>query len=155
MRKQHGGLPFGFKILGGVIALLVLAYGVQLMFTSPTTAAPTALVVADAPADYAVKEAPSMPIEPIRIISPANGSIQSPGFSVKIAIGSSTVVCYYRTDDNNKLTWDRRMKPCTLDLTISKDFCKAKGANTCKVYVEATDANGNVLGSDTAYFSLQ
>ncbi|MFH1181904.1 MAG: hypothetical protein V1702_03015 [Candidatus Woesearchaeota archaeon] len=158
MKKKHRRLSGEVKVIGGVIAVLVLAYAFQVIFT-PSSAAPTGLAVAETPyvppSDSAPKNFETPKADPIRIISPAEGSIQSPGFTVTIAIGSNTAICYYRTDDNDQLTWDRRMRPCTLELAIGPEFCKTKGANTCKVYAEAADANGNILGSDTAYFSLQ
>jgi len=65
------------------------------------------------------------------------------------------LTCYYQLKDNGKLAWDRRMNPCKAELPVSADHCKTQGKDTCYVYVEAADADGNVIGSETVYYSIK
>ena len=65
------------------------------------------------------------------------------------------MICYYQTRDDGTVKWDRRMKPCRTELTVERGYCSTVGKNTCYVLVEAYDGNGNGLGSDSAYYSIQ
>jgi hypothetical protein len=139
LQRQSGN----FKVLGAIIAVLAIAFVFQAFFFHGK----------DEPTGFAVKD--TTPVgNAISIISPSKSSLQSPGFTIQIKINDNTGICYYRTDDSGEITWDRRMRPCSLSLAILPEYCHTKGANTCKVTVEAEDLEGNILGSDSAYFSI-
>lgn len=90
-----------------------------------------------------------------KIVEPAKGSTVSPGFTVKIELPTEALTCYYQTRDDGTVKWDRRMKPCRTEISVEKGYCSTVGKNTCYIVVEAYDGNGNGLGSDSAYYSIQ
>jgi hypothetical protein len=155
--KKRRNYSLQLKVIGAIIAIIALSFGFQILLASEPSPAPTALVIAEPDIGTLVQDAsaPSEKPVPIAIIYPEKSSMQAHGFSIRISVSGDKITCYYRTDDAGRLTWDRRKKPCLIDMPITSDMCNTKGANTCKVYVEAADANGNTIGSDTAYFGLQ
>lgn len=92
---------------------------------------------------------------PIKIVSPPKGSTQAPGFDVTIEVSSQVLQCYYSVKDNSQFTWDRRLKPCKTALPVAAEHCKTSGANTCRVEVEAWSSDGNLLGTDSAYYGIR
>ncbi len=101
------------------------------------------------------KPASNSATTPIAIVSPAKGSAVSPGFDVNVEVSEQVLTCYYLVKDNGAVTWDRRIKPCKTTFTVTADFCKTVGKDTCYVYAEAADGNGNIIGSDIAYYSIK
>ncbi len=122
------------------------------------TAAATATgTVQKAPQQPQQQPKPASATTPITLVSPAKGSAQSTPFEVGLEISEDVLSCYYLVKDNGAITWDRRTKPCKTTFTVAADYCKAATAaeKTCYVYVEAADSNGNIIGSDTAYYSIK
>lgn len=174
--RKIRGIPSELKLVGILLLMLGTLYVLQLIpQPSPLklNANPvTGLAIQDSPQESAAtttttatqptqqqaqqpKPASTSGGIPIKIVSPQKGSTQSPGFTLSIETSSDVLTCYYLLEDNGNLAWDRRMKPCRTELPVSADHCKTPGKDTCYVYVEAADSNGNVIGSDTAYYSIR
>ncbi len=183
--KKGKNLPVEVKIVGMLVVMLGALYVFQLIstpsFLKSQVSGVTGFVVSDTdqaaaqspqkaeePAattttatsteeseEKAVKPASTSPTQPVKIISPPKGSVQSPGFKVNVEVSEPVLTCYYRTDDSGQLTWDRRTKPCSLQIQLKPEHCNTIGSNTCRFYAEAADGNGNIIGSDTAYYGIQ
>lgn len=98
---------------------------------------------------------PAPVTDPIKIVSPPKGSTLSPGFDVNVEVSDQVLTCYYLVKDSGAVSWDRRTKPCKTTVTVTADFCKTVGKDTCYVYAEAADGNNNIIGSDNAYYSIK
>ena len=174
-------IPGEVKLVGALVLMLAALYVFQLIsqpsFLKSQVRGITGLVVADSSAvqssqpaqatatttaGKAVQKGPApanaepAPLtDPIKIISPKKGSTLSPGFSVDVKFSEQVLTCYYLIKDSGAVTWDRRTKPCKTTITVAPDFCKTAGENTCYFYAEASDGNGNNIGTDSAYYSIK
>lgn len=176
-------VPSEVRIVGVLVLLLAALYVFQLIsqpsFLKSQVKGVTGLVVADTNNEASSSTAPAQPAQtvavtpkaveqplqpksvsatattPITIVSPAKGSAVSPGFDVNVEVSEQVLTCYYLIKDNGAVTWDRRTKPCKTTFTVTADFCKTVGKDTCYVYAEAADGNGNIIGQDTAYYSIK
>lgn len=175
--EKISNMPQEAKIVGALLLMLAALYVFQVISqpsflksqvdtitglvvseeeqTEPTTTTTTTTTTA-APKQQqqtttATVSTPSAP----KIVEPAKGSTVSPGFTAKFELPTEALTCYYQTRDDGTVKWDRRMKPCRTDITVEKGYCSTVGKNTCYVLIEAYDGNGNGLGSDSAYYSIQ
>jgi hypothetical protein len=182
LSKLTSKMPGEFKLAGVVLLLLVALYVLQLITTpsflksqaksisglvvsdtpqeqaaaaAPAATAPAAKVEAPAAATAAptaVVQPPTVKMTPVTIIGPPKGSVQPAAFTLNIELSPEVLVCYYSVSNKGQIIWDRRMKPCRTDIPVT--YCTT-GTNTCKVYVEVTDFNQNIIGSDTVVYSIQ
>lgn len=125
-----------------------------------TTTTPTSSQVAKKETNQAAQTstapAQATPSGPaIKIVEPAKGSTQSPGFTVKVEFNQDAFICYYQVRDNGAVTWDRRMKPCKTEFTVEPGYCKTAGKNTCFVHVDASNQDGSQVSNGEAYYSIQ
>ena len=172
-------IPGEVKIVGALVLLLAALYVFQLIsqpsFIKSQVKGVTGFIVADSSAVQSsqpaaatpgtVQKAPSPQIaeppkpavitDPIKITSPKKGSVVSPGFDVDVEVSDQVLTCYYLVKDSGAVTWDRRTKPCKTTFSVAADFCRTVGESTCYVYAEAADTNGNMIGTDAAYYSIK
>jgi|SRR3989344_3626836 len=90
---------------------------------------------------------------PVKILSPASGSVVDGDFTVSVQVPKQAKLCYYLIKDDGMVKWDRRTRSCGVDIEVT--HCKTSGADKCYFYYDAQDALGNSLGYDEAYFAVR
>jgi len=144
------------KVVGIIVLFLGVLFAYDFVLNPGgainTVSEVTGNVVADVQEVVEVIQKPEPEPQPpkittVKIISPIEGSVQTPPFTVKAELPLGAAMCYYLIKDNGQVKWDRR--------TVSCNGIVKKGKDTCYVLYSAAARDGSALGTDEVYFSIE